>query len=142
MVTVSMSIKAKPHSFKRHPTNRLDVPTSQRVVVSLEEVKDIAASRDLQLTVRELGPLYRIVCRDGKSDKIVGVTSGFIVPMLGLMHCDTLQIFTKGQRGEQGMRVRAGLLGLGLLMGGATFAFGRERGCRKAEILAIDDDGE
>ena len=57
------------------------------------------------------------------------------------MHCDMLQIFTKGQRGEEGSRIRGGILGLGLLIGGATFAFGLEQGCQKAEILAINDDG-
>ena len=58
------------------------------------------------------------------------------------MHCDTLQIFTQGQKGEQGARVRGGILGLGLLIGGATFSVGWEQGCRKAEILAINDDGK
>ncbi|GAB4820251.1 hypothetical protein N2152v2_007297 [Parachlorella kessleri] len=28
--------------------------------------------------------------------RVLGVTSGFLVPFLRLMHCDTLQIFTKG----------------------------------------------
>ena len=121
------------------------VAVCHKDIVSLEEVKAIAARRGLHLTVRQLGPAYRIVCRDGKSSSqqtILGVTSGFIVPMLGLMHCDTLQIFTKALGGEEGLRVRTGLLGLGLLIGAATFAFGREQGCRKAEILAINDDGE
>jgi hypothetical protein len=45
-------------------------------------------------------------------------------------------------RGDDGDRVRGGALGLGLLMGGAVFSYGRQRGCRKAEILAIDDDSE
>lgn len=58
------------------------------------------------------------------------------------MHCDALQIFTQGQKGDQGARTRGGILGLGLLIGGATFAFGREAGCSKAEILAINDDGK
>ena len=31
---------------------------------------------------------------------------------------------------------------MGLLMGGAVFSFGHSCGCRKAEILAIKDDGE
>jgi hypothetical protein len=44
--------------------------------------------------------------------------------------------------GEEGSRVRGGILGLGLLLGGATFAFGLAAGCRKAEILAINDEGE
>jgi hypothetical protein len=37
--------------------------------------------------------------------------------------------------------VRGGILGLGLLMGGAVFSYGRTCGCHKAEILAIRDDG-
>ena len=40
------------------------------------------------------------------------------------------------------MRGGAGSLGLGLLMGGAVFAHGHSCGCRVAEILAINDDGE
>lgn len=36
--------------------------------------------------------------------------------------------------------MRGGTLGLGLLLGGATFAYGHARGCRTAEILAINDD--
>ena len=32
------------------------------------------------------------------------------------------------------------MLGLGLLLGGAVFAYGLQQGCRKAEILAINDD--
>lgn len=44
-------------------------------------------------------------------------------------------------RGPEGERVRGGVLGLGLLMGGAVFSFGHSCGCTKAEILAIKDDG-
>jgi len=58
------------------------------------------------------------------------------------MHCDALQIFTQNQKGDQGTRTRGGLFGLGVLIGGATFAFGWERNCKKAEILAINDDGK
>ena len=45
-------------------------------------------------------------------------------------------------KGLEGERLRSGALGLGLLMGGAVFSFGHSCGCRKAEILAIKDDGE
>jgi len=62
--------------------------------------------------------------------------------MFGIMHCDTLQIYTRGDKGDEGLRKRVGLLGLGLLIGGATFAHGLSQGCSKAEILAINDDGE
>ena len=44
-------------------------------------------------------------------------------------------------KGSEGERLRGGVLGLGLLMGGAVFAFGHSCGCKRAEILAIKDDG-
>jgi hypothetical protein len=45
-------------------------------------------------------------------------------------------------KGEEADRVRKNALGLGLLLGGAVFSYGRSCGCKKAEILAINDDGE
>ena len=42
---------------------------------------------------------------------------------------------------ESRQRVRAGPLGLGLLVGLATLSYGLDCGCTKAEILAINDDG-
>ena len=94
----------------------------------------------MELTLKALGPAYRIVCRDARSGKVLGVTSGFVVSPLRLMHCDALQVFTKGLAGDEGSRIRGGVLGLGLLLGGATFSYGWRCGCMRAEILAIDDD--
>lgn len=45
-------------------------------------------------------------------------------------------------KGEAGLRIRKNALGLGLLLGGAVFSYGKSCGCKKAEILAINDDGE
>ncbi|BDA49623.1 hypothetical protein COCOBI_14-2430 [Coccomyxa sp. Obi] len=110
-------------------------------LLTLDEVQSIAARRGLYLNARTLGPMYRIVIRDRNEDgPILAVSSGFTVPAMGLMHCDSLQIFTRGVRGTEGERLRGGVLGLGLLMGGAVFSFGHSVGCTKAEILAIKDD--
>eukprot|EP00775_Hariotina_reticulata_P011133 gene11133-11286_t len=109
--------------------------------ITFEEVQQLAANRGLHISLKTLGPGYRIICRDGgEGGKILGVTSGFVAPLFGLMHCDTLQIFTKGLKGSEGLRVRRNALGLGLLLGAAVFAHGRRCGCSKAEILAINDD--
>ena len=44
-----------------------------------------------------LGPFYRITIRDRSAEgPILAVSSGFTVPAMGLMHCDSLQIFTRG----------------------------------------------
>ena len=56
--------------------------------------------RGLSLTLKTLGPFYRIVIRDGapgaEPGAILAVSSGFTVPAMGLMHCDSLEIFTRG----------------------------------------------
>lgn len=58
------------------------------------------------------------------------------------MHCDTLQIFTRTCiQTDTARQARAtSFLGLGLLLGGATFSYGLSCGCTKAQILAINDD--
>ena len=55
--------------------------------------------RGLALTLKTLGPFYRIVIRDapgGEPGAVLAVSSGFTVPAMGLMHCDSLEIFTRG----------------------------------------------
>lgn len=55
------------------------------------------AYRGLFLNARTLGPFYRIVIRDRDEEgPILAVSSGFTVPAMGLMHCDSLEIFTRG----------------------------------------------
>ncbi|KAI8470206.1 MAG: hypothetical protein J3K34DRAFT_510837, partial [Monoraphidium minutum] len=77
----------------------------------------------------------------GEEGRVLGVTTGFVAPPFGLVHCDTMQIFTRGLKGEEGERIRGGAgLAVGLLLGGAMLAHAWGAGCRKAEILAINDD--
>lgn len=45
-------------------------------------------------------------------------------------------------RGEDALRITGGGLGVALLLGGAVFSHAWACGCTKAEILAINDDGE
>ena len=44
-------------------------------------------------------------------------------------------------KGERGAKAKRNIVGLGLIVALASFAYGREAGCRKAEMLAINDDG-
>jgi hypothetical protein len=49
------------------------------------------------VSAHTLGPFYRIEVRDrDEKGPVLAVSSGFTVPAMGLMHCDSLQIFTRG----------------------------------------------
>jgi hypothetical protein len=132
------AVRAVASAYAEEPLADAEKPP----LVTLAEVYDVARSRGVALAFSTLGPAYRVVARDGSAEgEILGVTSGFIIPFAGLMHCDTLRVFTRGRGGAEGERLRGGASGLGLLLGGATFAYGLAAGCRTAEILAINDDG-
>ena len=72
----------------------------------------------------------------------MGVSNGFVVPPLRLMHCDTLEVFANRPGGLASVEQRRQAEGVGLLLRTAVFAHGHRCGCTKAEILAINDDGE
>ena len=80
--------------------------------------------------------------RAGAQPKPLGVSNGFLLPPLRLMHCDTLEVFAHRPGGPASAEERRQAEGVGLLLRTAVFAHGHACGCTKAEILAINDDGE
>jgi len=80
--------------------------------------------------------------RAGAPPKPLGVSNGFVVPPLRLMHCDTLEVFANRPGALVSPEERAQAEGVGLLLRTAVFAHGHACGCTEAEILAINDDGE
>ena len=78
----------------------------------------------------------------GAQPKPLGVSNGFLVPPLRLMHCDTLEVFANRPGALASPEERQHAEGVGLLLRTAVFAHGHSCGCTKAEILAINDDGE
>eukprot|EP00803_Ostreobium_quekettii_P000501 evm.model.scf_2159.1 EVM.evm.TU.scf_2159.1 scf_2159:12915-14681(-) len=107
--------------------------SSLRAIVFL-----VAFCRGLCLYVRMLGLFFRVVCRQGNEDgDILGYTNGFVLPWMQYMHCDTLQVF-KGK--EKTDLAAIGPLSVALMLGAATFCFGVENGCKRAEILSVRDN--
>ncbi|KAK9842815.1 hypothetical protein WJX74_002774 [Apatococcus lobatus] len=101
-----------------------------------------AKARCLTLSAKPFGPFYSIRCTDDISGNIVGTSSGFVVSLLGLQHCDKMEIYNRRLAKDSRQRIRAGPLGLGLLVGLAVLSYGLECGCTTAEILAIYDEDE
>ena len=54
--------------------------------------QECARDFDLELRLFTLGPLYRVVAKNMRDGEAVGYSSGFIVPPLGLVHLDTMQV--------------------------------------------------
>jgi hypothetical protein len=52
-------------SARQAPTTDQELPSSSSSYLTVEEVKAVAAARGLHLDLKNLGPFYRITCRDG-----------------------------------------------------------------------------
>jgi len=107
-------------------------------LLTMAELGEVAARRGVQLRVQSWGPLFRITFTERGRDVELGLITGFTVPLLGLVHFENMLVFNSRMRGKGEMRRNA--LGLGFLVGAAGIVYGHERGCTKAEILAINDD--
>ena len=100
--------------------------------------------------MKTIGPLYKLTCYYGggpDSGLLLGESDGFVVAPLKLMHCDTMRIYNSklkklNRASEEAENVRLGPMGLGRVLAKAVLAYGFSQGCRKAEILAINDDEE
>ncbi|DBB07900.1 hypothetical protein WJX82_003406 [Trebouxia sp. C0006] len=130
-----------------HSVNHSDfsaVAESQEGLVTFVQLQAIAENRGMHLRLQTLGPVYRIVCRDGDAaGPILAKTNGFVLPLLKLMHCDTMQVFTPRLAEADRERIRGGsFFGLSLLIVAAIMSHGHECGCVKAEMLAINDDDQ
>jgi len=108
----------------------------------MAEVVAAGRRQGLGLTVTTFGPFFRAVARlEPAGGEVVGYVAGFTAPgpaPLGLLHLDTMQVFNSRIPAAERARAR-GVWGAGLLLGAAAVCHGHERGCRKAELLAIDD---
>ena len=73
----------------------------------------------------------------------MGWVSGFVLPPpVGILHLDKVVVDLGGLSGAgAGGRLQRlrGMHGLGLLLGAAAVCHGAEAGCRRAELLAIND---
>lgn len=59
------------------------------------EIEACAADFGIELSLTTLGPFYRVVARlagDSSNTEAMGYTEGFVAPLFGLVHLDTMQV--------------------------------------------------
>ncbi|KAL0412632.1 UNVERIFIED_CONTAM: hypothetical protein Sradi_1464900 [Sesamum radiatum] len=97
----------------------------------------LAASRaqNLDLQLRTLGPFFRVTARSLATGRELGRAEGVIRVWFGgkILHLDSMRM----RRETMGME--KSIFGIGLFVGAVAIRHGFECGCRKAELLAIND---
>eukprot|EP00960_Hanusia_phi_P062002 765014-Hanusia_phi.AAC.4 len=130
---------------------------NEQDLLTLTDVEKAAAASGFSFTVTQLGPLYRVMIRktpeggrEGEKGEAIGYTAGTIVG--DLMRQDTMRLSTvntgnpnsmtdrkKVSVNERGWRSNS-VYGLSLLLGAYAGRYAYEKGCKRAELLAIKDN--
>jgi len=118
-------------------------------------------SRGLALAFSTLGPFFKAsvtLLREPGSEPVgvlevrrrpslpcaahrLSVAQGFVAPPpFGILHLDSVRVYNSRLRGAA--RAVQSTHGLAVLLGAAAFAHGHACGCRRAELLAINDLNE
>lgn len=89
----------------------------------------------------EFGPFFSLEATSVATGEKLGSANGFVRPTLRgrLLHLDTIRLEGMGMRRAPSVRT---VLGMGFLMGAVLVRHGVDRGCARAELLAINDNDE
>eukprot|EP01041_Mallomonas_annulata_P009039 gene9039-18720_t len=109
---------------------------------SVEEIERYASVFGLRLNTTITGPLLRIDVSTQNTAETLGYLTAFIRPWpLGLLQLDTVQVKNRRQwKGykRDGWKIEG--RGITFILGLLALNFGMNRGCNRAELLAVKDD--
>ncbi|CAA7399410.1 unnamed protein product [Spirodela intermedia] len=98
----------------------------------------VAASRrqNMRLELQTAGPLFRVIgTSTAEGGTELGRAEGILRPWTGglILHLDSMKM------SPATLRIERSIFGLGLFIGAAAVRHGFDSGCRRAELLAIND---
>ncbi|PKU68746.1 hypothetical protein MA16_Dca020080 [Dendrobium catenatum] len=101
---------------------------------TMPEIIDSSRSQGLCLRLHTLGPFFRVTA-EGLTGTELGKAEGFIHPWFGgkVLHLDSIRMK------RETLAMKRSIFGLGLFVGAVAIRHGFDCGCRRAELLAIND---
>ncbi|GFP99408.1 hypothetical protein PHJA_002084900 [Phtheirospermum japonicum] len=112
----------------RHENLEVSLPT-------MSDIMDASRAQNLDLKLQTFGPFFRITAKSLETQKQLGRADGLIRVWFGgkILHLDSMRL----QRETIGME--KSIFGIGLFIGAVAIRHGYDCGCKKAELLAIND---
>ena len=104
-------------------------------------IEEYAKVSGLTLNCTTNGPLLRIEAFPKGETELIGYLTAFIRPLpFGLFHLDTIKV--KNRRQNLGYQRKTWTIdgpGISFIMGSYALRWAYERGCRKSQLLAVND---
>lgn len=102
---------------------------------AMSDILEASRRQKLDLQLQTIGPFFRITAKSLETHKELGRAEGIIRVWLGgkVLHLDSIKL----RRDTLGME--KSIFGIGLFIGAMAIRYGYDCGCKKAELLAIND---
>jgi hypothetical protein len=127
----------------------------------MEEIEAAANARGLTLESTRFGPAFKMIARRLRRDEgdagglarewtddpdadedIVATHEGFFAPPpFGILHMDSMRVYNSRVTTAEKDTMRS-TFGIAILLGTMSLLVASEMGCKKCELLAIDDGNE
>jgi hypothetical protein len=109
---------------------------------TFKDIEDYAKISGLTLNCTTTGPFLRIEAFPTGEVELIGYLTAFIRPLpFGLFHLDTIKV--KNRRQNLGYVRKNWTIdgpGISFIMGSYALLWAYERGCRKSQLLAVNDE--
>eukprot|EP00268_Persea_americana_P030233 TRINITY_DN29276_c0_g1_i1.p1 TRINITY_DN29276_c0_g1~~TRINITY_DN29276_c0_g1_i1.p1 ORF type:complete len:224 (+),score=43.31 TRINITY_DN29276_c0_g1_i1:122-793(+) len=105
------------------------------LIPSMSEIMASSRAQNLHLEVQTLGPFFRVRASSLETKQEIGRAEGVIRVWFGgrILHLDSIRMR------RETLEMQKSIFGLGLFVGAVAVRHGFDCGCRKAELLAIND---
>lgn len=105
------------------------------LIPSMSEIMASSRAQNLHLELQTLGPFFRVRASSLETKQEIGRAEGVIRVWFGgrILHLDSIRMR------RETLEMQKSIFGLGLFVGAVAVRHGFDCGCRKAELLAIND---
>ncbi|PKA53638.1 hypothetical protein AXF42_Ash009134 [Apostasia shenzhenica] len=125
---------AFPTPLPRLPSSRPIPSPPELPLPTMPDILESSRRQGLRLRLRTIGPFFRVTA-EGLGGSELGRVEGLIRRWIDgkILHLDSIRM------SRETLAMDRSIFGLGLFVGAAAVRHGFDRGCRRAELLAIDD---
>lgn len=110
-------------------------PPADAALPTMADITEASTRQNLGLQLQRLGPFFRITAKSLKTGNELGRAEGLVRVWLGgkILHLDSIKLR------RETLEMEKSIFGIGLYIGAVAIRYGYDCGCKKAELLAIND---
>ncbi|XP_030480950.2 uncharacterized protein LOC115697918 isoform X1 [Cannabis sativa] len=102
---------------------------------TISEILETSRAQKLDLRLQTVGPFFRVTAKSLETNNELGKAEGIIRVWFGgrILHLDSIRL------NKETLGMEKSIFGIGLFIGAVAIRYGYDCGCKKAELLAIND---